>query len=756
MAGKAPALRRHPSSRRLATLLATVVHLQAKATDDALELFDVLMTNDLMARAQRQSKADTLRRYPQLSRDAAICAAAAAVLLDAADSTDPVSIPTVMETIERVVSRSELATAVAGITAVTPPPDADPGGAWRAGIVERYAVVRRFLPQMCAVIDFGSTPAAAPVLAALQALPILMAAKPSKRVPAGFLDAGAVDLGVVPTGWWQPLVLPPERPPGTVHRAAYVFCVLEQLHQGLRRRDIYAEASTRWTDPQARLLTGAAWDQARRPVLNALQLPVGPDALLAEHTRDLDHAWRHAAERVGSGTGSINDDGRLHTAKLDAIPEPPSLTELRGRCQAMMPRVDIADVILEVMAWQPGFVEAFTAVSGGQTRLADLPLSIAAALTAHALNIGFTPVVSPGVAALSRARISHVDQNYLRADTYAAANAPLIDAQADIDLAQIWGGDLVAAVDGIRFVVPVRSIDARPNPKYFGRGRGATLLNLVNDHAVGIAGMVLSGTPRDSLHVIDLIYRQDGGTRPEVIISDTGSYSDMVFGLLRLLGFDYRPQLADLPDAKLWRIDAAADYGPVNTAARGRIDTDRIRSNWPEILRIVGSIHTGTVSAHDVIRMLAHGGKPTRVGDALAHYGRTFKTMHVLSYVDDEPYRRQIKTMRNLQEGRHDLARHLFHGRKGQLRESYRQGMEEQMGALGLVLNCITLWNTVYLDAIIKQLRADGYPVDDQDVARLSPYVRSHINVHGHYAFQPRNLANRLRSLRDPHADPDE
>jgi hypothetical protein len=51
MAGKAPALRRHPYSRKLATLLATVVYLEAKATDDALELFDVLMTTNLMARS---------------------------------------------------------------------------------------------------------------------------------------------------------------------------------------------------------------------------------------------------------------------------------------------------------------------------------------------------------------------------------------------------------------------------------------------------------------------------------------------------------------------------------------------------------------------------------------------------------------------------------------------------------------------------------------------------------------------------------
>ena len=244
----------------------------------------------------------------------------------------------------------------------------------------------------------------------------------------------------------------------------------------------------------------------------------------------------------------------------------------------MLPRVDISEVVLEVMSWQPELAAAFTLASGGQARLDDLGVSVAAALTAHALNVGFTPVLTPGVAALTRHRISHVDQNYLRAETYAAANAPLITAQADIPLAQAWGGGLLAAVDGVRFVVPVRSIDARPNPRYFGRRRGVTLLNLVNDQTVGLAGQVVSGTPRDSLHVIDLIYRQDGGRRPEVIISDTGSYSDMVCGLMRLLGFDYRPQLADLPDAKLWRINPGADYGPLTTAARGKtLHTERRR-----------------------------------------------------------------------------------------------------------------------------------------------------------------------------------
>ena len=61
------------------------------------------------------------------------------------------------------------------------------------------------------------------------------------------------------------------------------------------------------------------------------------------------------------------------------------------------------------------------------------------------------------------------------------------------------------------------------------------------------------------------------------------------------------------------------------------------------------------------------------------------------AYVDDETYRRAIKAIRNLQEGRHDLAGTLFHGRKGELYQRYHKGMEDQLGALGLVLNCVVL-----------------------------------------------------------------
>ena len=208
---------------------------------------------------------------------------------------------------------------------------------------------------------------------------------------------------------------------------------------------------------------------------------------------------------------------------------------------------------------------------------------------------------------------------------------------------------------------------------------------------------------------------------------------------------------------RLWRVDAHADYGVLDKAARGRVDLDKIRRHWPDILRVIASVHTREISAHDAIRVVQRDGRLTQLGEAIAHYGRIFKTMHVLTFADDPHYRRHLKGVRNLQEGRHSLGRHVFHGRKGELCQAYHAGMEDQLGALGLVLNCITLWNTLYLDHALSVLRGQGYPVLDTDAARLSAYLAAHINVHGHYSFALPELgvpAGRCATLTPSGVDP--
>ena len=267
---------------------------------------------------------------------------------------------------------------------------------------------------------------------------------------------------------------------------------------------------------------------------------------------------------------------------------------------------------------------------------------------------------------------------------------------------------------------------------------------------------MVPGTVRDCLYVLDLLLNVEGGPRPEVVVSDSASYADIVFGLFRILGYQFSPRIADLADTRFWRLDPAADYGPLNALARSRVNVARIREAWPDILRVAGSLATGAVRAYDLMRMMSREGRPSHLGQAFAEYGRIAKTLHLLSFVDaDDRYRRQASRQLTIQEGRHQLARKIFHGQRGEVRQSYREDQEDQLGALGLVLNAVVLWNTQYMDAALDELRASGYPVLDEDVARLSPLLFGHINFLGRYAFTAPPQGG-LRSLRDPDAPDDE
>lgn len=185
----------------------------------------------------------------------------------------------------------------------------------------------------------------------------------------------------------------------------------------------------------------------------------------------------------------------------------------------------------------------------------------------------------------------------------------------------------------------------------------------------------------------------------------------MVFGLFRLLGFRFSLRLADIGGTRFWRIDPDADYGKLDVISPHRIRLQRIAPHWDDILRLVGSLLLGRIPAAGIMRTLQVGGNPTRLAQAIAEFWRINKTLHALSYIHSESTRRAT----------------LIQLKCGELRQRYRERQEDQLGALGLVVNMITLWNTIYMEAALEQLHEEGFDVRIEDVARLSPYIYDYI-----------------------------
>ncbi len=209
---------------------------------------------------------------------------------------------------------------------------------------------------------------------------------------------------------------------------------------------------------------------------------------------------------------SVDDQGRLHVERLQAVPDPASLVEVRRQVNGMLPRFDLPEVVLEVMAWEPRVRRRVHRGVGGPD--------------------------PPGRPAREHRRLSHRPrpQHRLWPDRQERCRGPRtrpgqpcqpdLPGRRDLLARQrvahsrprpayrsprrwegAWWPPSTACASSCR----VPSIYARPNRKYFGPKRGVTWLNMLNDQGAGTGAKVVSGTERDSLHMIDTPTQTDVG-----------------------------------------------------------------------------------------------------------------------------------------------------------------------------------------------------------------------------------------------------
>ena len=263
-------------------------------------------------------------------------------------------------------------------------------------LVTRFATVRPFLTLLVEVVDFGATPEGAPVLAALRgaAGPARAARRSARRrsTPScwpgrggawcwprrtGGRVGGLEGVRVLRAG----AVPPHAAPPGDLRDE--LLQVGRPAGEAAGRRGVGAGQADR---------AGHAW-----------ACPSSRGDHLAARAALLDGTYREVAGRLPANAA---DQRSTRTAGCTSPPwsrqpEPASLVDLRtavnGDAAPGRPaRGAAGGVLLDRRG------PAFTSVTGGEARLKDLHVTIAALLVAHGCNVGYTPVIRPGVDALTR------------------------------------------------------------------------------------------------------------------------------------------------------------------------------------------------------------------------------------------------------------------------------------------------------------------------------------------------------------------
>jgi TnpA family transposase len=445
------------------------------------------------------------------------------------------------------------------------------------------------------------------------------------------------------------------------------------------------------------------------------------------------------------------EDNRLVLSPVEADPRPATATALADRIAERLPQVELSDLLIEVDSWTH-FSAHFLHAAGADTLRPTLLPHLYASILAHACNFGLEQMAH--VTDMAYDQLAWCTTWYMREDTLTAAFTNLVNYHHNLPLSYRWGSGMLSSSDGQRFPVSGKNRHARLFPPSLGYGMGVTFYSWTSDQLSQYGSKPVIITVRDATYVLDAILDNETELPIREHATDTAGATEIIFALFDLLGYRFTPRLRDIGSRRLYTsgpIDMQA-YARLQPYVSGRINRQRILDWWDEMLLLTGSLKLGYVTASLMVQKLQSYAQQNALAQALQEYGRLVRTLHVLRWYANNEERRRILRQLNKGEALHDLRAYLMVANKGQLRRKRGEELTHQASCLNLVTNAVILWNTVYMTAAVEQLKQEGYPVDETDLAHVWPTRYAHINVHGKYHFNVEEARGRkgLRPLRRP------
>jgi TnpA family transposase len=581
---------------------------------------------------------------------------------------------------------------------------------------DSFSYLRRFVPDVLDAIDFHGTDTVGDLISAVDVLRRLYAVG-ARNVPS---DAPT---SFVPARWRGYLDAAAEAGDATAYRHYWELCVLYGLRDGLRTGDVHVPGSRRYADPTGYLMAPERWQLQRGEYCSLVgKPPDGRDALAL--ARDELHAALGDLEQVladGNGPVRLGDDGELVIGPLTAETVPDETEVLRDELVAMLPRIPLASLLIEVDR-RTGFTDLLVHAGGKQTRPPELKRNLIGCLIAFATNMGLTAMSE--ASSISYDVLAWTAEWCLRQQTLCEANAAIVDYHHRLPISRMFGSGTLSSSDGQRFPMRGKSLTARHLSRYFV-DEGISTYTHVSDQHSTYGTKIIVATDREAHYVLDEIL----GNATDLPITehavDTGGVTLVNFALFDLVGLVLSPRIRNLGRIVPYRLgprkDYLARYPHAGQLLTGIADEDLIASEWDNMLRLAASFKYGHSTASLLVGKLSAGPRQNTLAAALKEWGAVRRTIYACRYLCDENYRRKIGRQLNKGESMHALRRDLHFAGLGKMTRRHHEQQTEQAWCLTLVTNAIICWMTEYLGLAVEERRASGITIDDPILAHLSP-----------------------------------
>jgi TnpA family transposase len=272
------------------------------------------------------------------------------------------------------------------------------------------------------------------------------------------------------------------------------------------------------------------------------------------------------------------------------------------------------------------------------------------------------------------------------------------------------------------------------NAKY-GIIPGVKAYTHISDQYGPFAIRTIPATAHEAPYILDGLTMNDTGKRIREHYADTGGFTDHVFAMCALLGYQFAPRLRNLSSLRLYGMKGITIPKIMKELVTAKVNFTRIEQQWPDIIRLVASVITHRVVPSEILRQLASFPRQNELAIALREIGRIERTIFILNWISSVPMQRRAQMGLNKGESHHALKRALSFNRRGEITDRTSENQYLRMIHLNLLAAIIIYWNTKHLGHIIYDMKQQGIHMPPEKLAHLSPLGWEHIILTGFYKW---------------------
>jgi len=591
----------------------------------------------------------------------------------------------------------------------------------------QYSHIRRFIPLIWENLVFKSNTSNDALIQAIQYLKENL----DTSVPELPVEGAPVDF--VPDDWDKHVFVRQRstRKVISISKSMYELCIIDQLIDKIIAGEVYVSDSQYYSSLEEYLMPLDEFLSMREYYVQKLKLPETGE----EFTRQLLDELRELLEYMDQNYDSLKSHtkvsrGSLSFSRVKRKILPARIEELTELITVRMKPVSIIDIIVDVDNLI-GFLDMFQTIGyrEGMTK-EEKAARMIATLLCYGCNIG--PKQAERSTGISSNSILYMRRRYCSEENLLKVIGYISDCQHETWLAYAYGDGTGFITDGSMYPAPKRSMHTEPYFKY-KKGSGIISYPLVSDQYVALITQAITCSQYEAIQMYEALHQQKSHFPLLKNFSDSHGQSLLAFAFSRLLHIELLPRIRTRKHKILYKANKSDDYKNLNAAIHGVIRSEYIQKYYDDMLRILASFHERIASPVHIMLKIAALRGTNSLKIAFFEMGKANRSIFLLKLGIRQDLRVEIQHEFLKVERWHEFGDNIFIGYGGKLQEDSLEEQYRTLLLLNVVLNCIAFWNTLAMQQIVEELRAEGCEISNEELKHITPTMTNHIDLIGKF-----------------------